>query len=692
MLLFQVKQAYQPAQTGAPEQHRKGGFMAERHGWAGCEMIEIEGKARGLPQAKINEIKRHYQDFVSTCYNALVHDNKLVRMKDDWRRLGMSPDYDNRDFLSIWKDVSSCFWSNCTYSETVFLSEAFDKDRKAEFRFNIPSQASKFMSDETKIFELSSADLAAIKAGGHVKKKGAGVSYDVFIKDGEIKAVGTGRFIDCDTSAYAIADVLAKLGIETNIVYLPGHAILNVGTHSLYIETTGDVRTMEVSTTVYYESFAVEDKYKTAGVLLPFSPKIAYLFSGKAYSTDKKYNLAVEEFGKFIEAYPNVWDVYLSRGEAYGGLGNYDLAIADYHRADKLSLNNIGVKSDFAYLYSRQNKHDLAIEYFNAAIKLAEAGKSNSAGFTSALFENRGKELAKIGKYNEAIGDFTKALAADKDNFLIYSIYESRADAYAALKKYDLAAADYEKVAKERYSTRAVDEYIKCAEMFMSAGRPAKAAIYYLKALDAENYNAKAQVGCGRALYQMKRYDLAAKHFSAAMYENIEAAMMAGKCYYLQKNYKEAHRAYSQVTMDYKDPQSDSYKNISAAQYAEACIGCGFALIGTKDFKPAKNNFSMAIKEAPGNPEAYYGRGLAQYSLKQYGAALADFSAAIACSSKNADAYFQRAETYAAMGKFVHASVNYKMAADIHKERHDKGKAQEALQKSEECGSKPNLR
>jgi len=699
MLLFQVtREKTQSTSAEQPVQPRKNGFMAERHGWVCGEMIEIEGKARGLSQAKIKDIKQNYQDFANTCYLVLINDDNSVRIREDMRQLGQSqPIYSYIDLVNIWKNISSCFWSNCTYSPTRFLSEAFDRNQKVEFTYNIPSSSGPYWREETKLFELSSTDIAAIRANGHLKKKGAGVTYDLSIKDGEMKVIGTGRFIDCDTSAYVIADILAKLGIETNIVFLPGHAILNIGTQSLYIETTGDIRTMEISTTLLYGSFAVEQKYKTAGVLLPFSSKIAYLFSGKAYSGLGKYDLAAEEFSKFIEAYPNLWDAYNKRGDAYSRLGKYDLALDDYNKADKLSPNNIGVKASFAYSYSKQNKHSIAIEYFTAAIKLADADKSISAGFISALFEGRGKSYSKIGKYQEAIADFTKALAllADTDySFLYTDIYESRADAYIALKKYDLAAADYEKAAIKSISPN--DFFNKCADMYVAAGLPAKAIIYYLKVLGESPYDEKAQFGYGNALFQMKKYDLAAKCFSE-MYGNVEAALMAGKSYYLQKNYSEANSSYQFVIDDYEYArdhplENANIMNISAAKYSEACIGCGFALIGTKNFDGAKNYFSRAIKANPAVSEAYYGCGLAEFSDGNYSKALADLSAAIVRNPKNADAYFQRAETYAVMGMFVHATLNYKMAANIYKESHEDDKAQAALQKAAGCGSKPNLR
>ena len=92
-----------------------------------------------------------------------------------------------------------------------------------------------------------------------------------------------------------------------------------------------------------------------------------------------------------------------------------------------------------------------ASDYFEDGNKLYRIGEYDTAiaDFTKAIelnpddheaYNNRGSVYAKLEKYDTAIADFTKAIELNPDD---HEVYNNRGNAYADLKKYDTAIADY---------------------------------------------------------------------------------------------------------------------------------------------------------------------------------------------------------------------------------------------------------
>ncbi|MDF0680650.1 MAG: tetratricopeptide repeat protein [Candidatus Nitrosocosmicus sp.] len=71
-----------------------------------------------------------------------------------------------------------------------------------------------------------------------------------------------------------------------------------------------------------------------------------------------------------------------------------------------------------------------------------EASNSNSTSNDSAVLTTKGVELNKVGKYNESIVYFDKALAIDPKNALALN---EKGNAYGGLGNYMQAIASYDK-------------------------------------------------------------------------------------------------------------------------------------------------------------------------------------------------------------------------------------------------------
>lgn len=144
------------------------------------------------------------------------------------------------------------------------------------------------------------------------------------------------------------------------------------------------------------------------------------LNQGNKYFDEGKYNEAIREYTKAIEADPNLVEPYTNRASAYVEVGEFDKAIADNTKAIELDPENV-------------------IPYYN-----------------------RSMAYARKGEFDKVIADCNKIL----DDFKFYNnwVFYTRALAYAEKNQYDKALTDLQK-AKENSSTpeflQRVDNKIK---------------------------------------------------------------------------------------------------------------------------------------------------------------------------------------------------------------------------------------
>jgi len=173
---------------------------------------------------------------------------------------------------------------------------------------------------------------------------------------------------------------------------------------------------------------AITDFTKALGV----DPSMAepYFYRARAYEKKEKYDQAIKDFSKAIEMEPKMAPIYADRGRVYFLKGLYDQAISDcskalellptmdiaYHiRAD--SYNAKGMKQEAMADYERaaaayiekgleiakSGKYDDAIRRFNSSIKLSTKHSSSAYYHRGVAFEKKGDHLKAINDYSEAI-------------------------------------------------------------------------------------------------------------------------------------------------------------------------------------------------------------------------------------------------------------------------------------------------
>ncbi len=132
--------------------------------------------------------------------------------------------------------------------------------------------------------------------------------------------------------------------------------------------------------------------------------------------------------------------IYTNRGNAYKSQEHFDQAIADYTKCIESNPNNDSLSN--AYLmrgtaYLSKDEYDPAISDCNKAIEL------NPKLFPA--YNQRGLVFYLIGKYDEAVADFTNVINLQSAGVNLYAVYANRGTALKAKRQYQLAIADYKK-------------------------------------------------------------------------------------------------------------------------------------------------------------------------------------------------------------------------------------------------------
>jgi tetratricopeptide (TPR) repeat protein len=258
----------------------------------------------------------------------------------------------------------------------------------------------------------------------------------------------------------AIADYSTAIGIDPKV-------------------TAGYILRGELYARMGYREQAIED-YTTA---ISIDPKnaAAFLQRGALYF-DEKYTYrasnedkmkALADFSQVIELEPANLRAYELRAGVYFSLKDDAKALADYDRAiflapntirlyekraichrlmgswekeweDRNKLVELNPQNPIAYsnraIAGKQSATDMnqVIADFTKVIEMYQGQADKLAGLATAYY-NRGEAFRAGGKKEEAIADFTTAIAL-KPNYVI--LYDSRGAAYFEKGDYDRAIAD----------------------------------------------------------------------------------------------------------------------------------------------------------------------------------------------------------------------------------------------------------
>ena len=205
----------------------------------------------------------------------------------------------------------------------------------------------------------------------------------------------------------------------------------------------------------YYQTGDYDAALYEYDIVINMKPKFeeAYHNRGNAYYNKGEYNKAIGDYSREIELYPMNAEAYYNRGNAYFNMMEYDKAINDYNKAIKFPVNkgkyvmNNGSDDEWleglnlkdANAYNNRGNANYKIGDYDAAIwDYSKAINLNPSGIKAYI--NRGNVRCKIGDYGAAIWDYGAAINLNPKNAEAY-IYQ--ANAYYQKDDYDAAIYEY---------------------------------------------------------------------------------------------------------------------------------------------------------------------------------------------------------------------------------------------------------
>ena len=157
-----------------------------------------------------------------------------------------------------------------------------------------------------------------------------------------------------------------------------------------------------------------------------------YLHRSHAYSSLKKYDLAVGDLNELLRGDPNDEVAYNNRGFAYVAQGNYEAGLADFSAALRIDPNYAVAYYNRGSTYGYRGRYDLALDDLTQSVRI----DPNNA----AAYNRRGYAYIRLHRYDLAVSDLTMALSLNPSYALAYAY---RGDAYAGENELDTAIDDY---------------------------------------------------------------------------------------------------------------------------------------------------------------------------------------------------------------------------------------------------------
>jgi len=155
---------------------------------------------------------------------------------------------------------------------------------------------------------------------------------------------------------------------------------------------------------------------------------------GTIYLNRGKYDEAIVEFQEALKADPSFAEAHYSIGQAYTMQRKFDDALAAYKKAVETDANYLDARIALALMYLQKSEPDEAIRECQEAEKISPQAK---------VYVALGRIYAAIRKYNEAEGEFRKAIDADPK---FMPAYLHLGNYYASRQQLDKAQEQYKAI------------------------------------------------------------------------------------------------------------------------------------------------------------------------------------------------------------------------------------------------------
>jgi tetratricopeptide (TPR) repeat protein len=327
--------------------------------------------------------------------------------------------------------------------------------------------------------------------------------------------------------------------------------------------------------------------------------------------------------------------------------------------------------------YTQLGKYTEAISNYTKAIELNPKSAKTYA-YRGGLY------IVKLCKYSEGISDFSKAIEINPKE---EDFYYSRGFAYYKLCQYINAIADFTKAIE--LNPKNVKSYLTRGAAYSEINRSQESIADLTKAIEIDPIYQKAFCNRGRELCILGKYNEAISDLDKAIELDPNDALAyytRGVSYSRSGQYEKAiidlnkainintkdpnlyfHRGLAYFKLDnYAEAILDFTKTIELdRKYADAHFNRGLAYLHSKHYTEAISDLSKVIELDPKKTDAYYYRGCAYSIFGKPTKAINDYTKAIELDPKNASAYGVRGNAYAVLGNTEEAKKDLQKALGL---------------------------
>lgn len=369
------------------------------------------------------------------------------------------------------------------------------------------------------------------------------------------------------------------------------------------------------------------------------------------------------------------WGTSLEEGIKDGDLIQYlTRLITDAH------LNDVSLAFAFAERgtdLQRADRYDEALADFSRAVALEPT--------RSYYLDRRGTIYRLMGRYEEALADFNRTIEMNPSSF--YGL-TGRALTYTSMGSYEEALADL---------NRAIELGASGSSLFTNRGityqamkRYEEALADFTRAIELDPQDDWAFTMRGITYKAMERYEEALADFTRAIELDPQDAWgfsNRGLTYRAMERYEESLTDFTRaIELNPQDDTDFAYRGLTyrtVGRYEEALADLTRAIeLDSKDgglfadrglictamgrYEEALANFDAAIELDPHDAAAFGDRAEVYQALGRYEETLADFTHAINLTSENDEWYSnQREETYQTMTLFVENLAELDRAVEL---------------------------
>jgi len=282
-------------------------------------------------------------------------------------------------------------------------------------------------------------------------------------------------------------------------------------------------------------------------------PAYAYWNRGLCYYNLKKYKESNDEYAKAIDKISDSKELSTLnkyRGDCYGKQGDYTKAYSFYERAISYNVDNYLAYWQKGFYKDQEDKYDESMTNYNKAINIILTTDPSLGHDLAILYRNKALIYKARVNYDSALIAINKSLQADPN---YTNAYKSRAEIYAAQKKYDKARADYTNlISLEKDKEKISDLYLERSMIAMDI-------LDYKSTLDDLNKAIEFAPGDGmnywhRAILygNKKNYQLGIKDCNTALSKYPDDSSSTSGLTKLRASLKDKAGDYSGAVDDYR--------------------------------------------------------------------------------------------------------------------------------------------